>query len=113
MAKIVFRLPDLAEGLEDAEVAEWYIGEGDEVKLNQPLGEMQTAKATVEMPSPYAGRVVRLHAAPGELVKVGEPLVTFEVPDTASPGDAILVGRVPGEPAARRVRLRKPGSRLP
>jgi pyruvate dehydrogenase E2 component (dihydrolipoamide acetyltransferase) len=108
MSRVVFRLPDLAEGLEDAEVAGWFVAEGDEVALNQPLGEMQTAKATVEMPSPYAGRVVRLHASPGELVRVGEPLVTFDVPEAAAPGDAVLVGRVPGQPAARRVRLRKP-----
>ena len=108
MSQVVFRLPDLAEGLEDAEVAEWYVAEGDQVALNQPLGEMQTAKAAVEMPSPYAGRVVRLHASPGDLVRVGEPLVTFELPEAAAPGDAMLVGRVPGHPAPRRVRLRKP-----
>ena len=111
MGEVVFRLPDLAEGLEDAEVSQWYVAEGDSVALNQPLGEMQTAKAAVEMPSPYAGRVLKLHAAPGDLVRVGEPLVTFEVADGSAPGNSVLVGRVPGEPAGRRVRLRRPGER--
>ncbi len=104
MAEFVFRLPDLAEGLEDAEVVEWRVSEGDRVELNQLIGEVQTAKATVEIPSPRAGRVVRLHAQPGDLVRVGEPLVSFEVED--EPG---VVGRVPSEqPARRRVRLRPP-----
>ena len=105
MAEFVYRLPDLAEGLEDAEVVEWRVAEGDRVELNQLIGELQTSKATVEIPSPRSGRVVRLHARPGDLVLVGDPLVTFEVED--EPG---VVGRVPSEQAApRRVRLRRPG----
>ncbi len=103
MAEYVFRLPDLAEGLEDAEIVEWRVGEGDRVELNQLIGEVQTSKAAVEIPSPRAGVVVKLHAAPGDLVRVGEPLVTFEVAGD-EPG---VVGRVPAEGAtARRVRLR-------
>jgi Biotin-requiring enzyme len=106
VAEFVFRLPDLAEGLEDAEVVAWRVAEGDLVELNQLLGEMQTSKATVEIPSPCPGRVLRLHARPGDLVRVGEPLVTFDV---EGPG---VVGRVPGERARmRRVRLRPPGLR--
>jgi len=105
MAEFVFRLPDLAEGLEDAEVVEWWVAEGDQVELNQLLGEVQTSKATVEIPSPRSGGVLRLHAQPGDLVRVGEPLVTFEVDD--EPG---VVGRVPHDLGARRrVRLRRPG----
>ena len=101
MADYVFRLPDLAEGLEDAEIVEWRVKEGDRVELNQLLGEVQTSKAAVEMPSPRRGIVRKLHAAPGDLVRVGEPLVTFEVDD---PG---VVGRVPAEEAPpRRVHLR-------
>jgi pyruvate dehydrogenase E2 component (dihydrolipoamide acetyltransferase) len=107
VAELVFLLPDLAEGLEDAEVVEWRVAEGDRVALNQVLGDLQTAKATVEIPSPCAGQVLRLHAAPGDLVRVGEPLVTFAV-DEAGPG---VVGRVPADRArARRVRLRRPES---
>jgi pyruvate/2-oxoglutarate dehydrogenase complex dihydrolipoamide acyltransferase (E2) component len=101
MSEYVFRLPDLAEGLEDAEIVAWVVAEGDQVELNQPLGEVQTSKATVEIPSPRAGRVVKLHAGPGDLVRVGEPLVTFELGD--EPG---VVGRVPPERVERRVRLR-------
>ena len=102
MAEYVFRLPDLAEGLEDAEIVEWRVKEGERVELNQLLGEVQTSKATVEMPSPRRGLVRKLHAAPGDLVRVGEPLVTFEVEE--EPG---VVGRVPQEARpARRVRLR-------
>jgi len=79
------------------------VREGDRVQLNQLIGEVQTSKATVEMPSPRTGIVKKLHARPGELVRVGEPLVTFEVED-AGPG---VVGRVPAEERpARRVHLK-------
>jgi 2-oxoisovalerate dehydrogenase E2 component (dihydrolipoyl transacylase) len=74
-----FVLPDLGEGLEEAEVSRWLVNEGDRVTLNQPFAEIETAKATVEIPAPYAGRIVKLHAAVGDTVKVGAPLVTFEV----------------------------------
>jgi pyruvate dehydrogenase E2 component (dihydrolipoamide acetyltransferase) len=105
-SQFVFRLPDLAEGLNDAEVVEWRVAEGDRVELNQVIGEVVTSKATVEIPSPRTGTIVRLHAQPGDLVRVGEPLVTFELDDAATPG---VVGRVPRAPAARRrIRLRPP-----
>ena len=106
VAEYVFRLPDLAEGLEDAEVVEWRVAEGDRVVVDQLLGEVQTSKAAVEIPSPRRGTILKLHAQPGDLVRVGEPLVTFEVAED-EPG---VVGRVPAEGApARRVRLRLPG----
>lgn len=79
MAERTFALPDLGEGLEDAVVTSWLVAEGAEVELNQPIAEIETAKAVVEMPSPYAGRIVRLHAAAGDTVAVGAPLVTFDV----------------------------------
>ena len=75
----VFVLPDPGEGLEEAEILEWLVAEGDSVELNQPFVEVETAKAAVEIPSPYEGRIVTLHAAAGETVRVGSPLVTFEV----------------------------------
>lgn len=93
MAAREFLLPDLGEGLEEAQVVRWLVAEGEEVALNQPLAEVETAKATVEIPSPYAGRVVRLHAVSGETVKVGAPLVTFEVEGEGAPEEA------PAEPA--------------
>ncbi len=73
-----FVLPDLGEGLEEAEIVAWFVDEGDHVALNQPIAEIETAKATVEMPSPYAGVIRRLHAATGQTIRVGDPLVTFE-----------------------------------
>ena len=57
-----FRLPDLGEGLPDAEIVQWLVAEGDPVTLNQPIAEVETAKAIVELPSPFAGVVRRLHA---------------------------------------------------
>jgi pyruvate/2-oxoglutarate dehydrogenase complex dihydrolipoamide acyltransferase (E2) component len=85
MAERVFNLPDLGEGLEDAEIVEWKVSPDDVVELNQPLVEVNTAKALVEIPSPVAGRVSTLHGEPGGIVKVGEPLVTFEVEEGAPP----------------------------
>jgi pyruvate dehydrogenase E2 component (dihydrolipoamide acetyltransferase) len=79
MAERVFLLPDPGEGLTEAEVVEWLVAEGDTVELNQPIAEVETAKAVVEIPSPYAGVVTRLHAEAGAAVAVGEALITFEV----------------------------------
>jgi len=76
-----FLLPDLGEGLEDAEVVAWKVAEGDRVELNQVLVEVNTAKALVEIPSPWEGVVRTLHAADGDVVEVGKPLVTIDVAD--------------------------------
>jgi pyruvate/2-oxoglutarate dehydrogenase complex dihydrolipoamide acyltransferase (E2) component len=92
MAERVFNLPDLGEGLEDAEIVDWKVSEGDQVELNQPLVEVNTAKALVEIPSPFAGRVTALHGEAGAVVEVGKPLVTFEVEAGAPPsaeGEAV------------------------
>lgn len=82
----VFPLPDLGEGLTESEVLSWHVKEGDEVTLNQILGEVETAKAVVELPSPFSGVIEALHAAPGEVVQVGRPLITFEVEGEAPVG---------------------------
>jgi 2-oxoisovalerate dehydrogenase E2 component (dihydrolipoyl transacylase) len=79
MAERVFTLPDLGEGLEEAIVSAWLVAEGDTVSLNQPFVEIETAKATVEVPAPFAGRVARLHVGAGQTLAVGAPLATFEV----------------------------------
>ena len=78
-----FLLPDLGEGLEDAEVQAWRVAEGDRVELNQTLVEVNTAKALVEIPAPWAGVVQRLHAEEGDVVKVGHPLVSIGVEEAA------------------------------
>lgn len=74
-----FRLPDLGEGLTEAEVIQWLVAPGDAVALNQTLAEVETAKAVVELPSPYEGVVSTLHAEAGETVAVGSPLIAFDV----------------------------------
>ncbi|HZU94046.1 MAG TPA: biotin/lipoyl-containing protein, partial [Microbacterium sp.] len=74
-----FRLPDLGEGLTEAEVVQWLVAPGDTVTLNQTLAEVETAKAIVELPSPYEGTVSSLHADAGQVVAVGAPLIAFDV----------------------------------
>jgi pyruvate dehydrogenase E2 component (dihydrolipoamide acetyltransferase) len=79
-----FRLPDLGEGLTESDIVTWHVKAGDRVELNQVIAEVETAKALVEIPSPFAGVVQALHAEEGQTVEVGQPLVTFEVPDDAA-----------------------------
>ncbi len=78
-----FLLPDLGEGLEEAEVTAWYVGVGDHVAVDQIVAEVETAKAAVEVPIPFAGTVTALHAEPGTTVPVGAPLISVA---TAAPG---------------------------
>lgn len=78
-----FMLPDLGEGLEEAQLTRWLVQVGDEVALNQHLCEVETAKALVEIPSPWAGVVQALHAQPGETVLVGKPLISIAQGDHA------------------------------
>jgi pyruvate dehydrogenase E2 component (dihydrolipoamide acetyltransferase) len=92
MTDRVFNLPDLGEGLEEAEIVDWKVSEGDRVELNQPLVEVNTAKAVVEIPSPFAGRIVSLHGAAGDVVKVGLPLVTIDVESVAAVAEAPPAG---------------------
>jgi 2-oxoisovalerate dehydrogenase E2 component (dihydrolipoyl transacylase) len=72
-----FILPDLGEGLEEAEIVTWHVNEGDHVVVDQPLVSVETDKAVVEVPSPWSGRIARLFGGKGDLVKVGAPLVEF------------------------------------
>ncbi|MGI5520718.1 dihydrolipoamide acetyltransferase family protein [Micromonospora sp. CA-259024] len=73
----VFLLPDLGEGLSEAEIVEWRVAVGDVVTVDQTVVEVETAKAVVDVPCPYAGRVVTLHGAAGEVRPVGQPLITI------------------------------------
>jgi len=82
-----FNLPDLGEGLKEAEIVTWHVAEGDHVVIDQPLVSVETEKAVVEIPSPQSGRIAQLLAKPGEHVEVGAPLLTFEKglhPDTGT-----------------------------
>jgi 2-oxoisovalerate dehydrogenase E2 component (dihydrolipoyl transacylase) len=72
-----FTLPDLGEGLDEAEIVTWYVSEGDRVVIDQPLVAVETDKAVVEIPSPSSGRIAHLFGAKGDIVKVGMPLVEF------------------------------------
>lgn len=85
MALRQFKLPDLGEGLTEGEILKWLVHPGDTVHLNQPIVEVETAKAAVEVPSPYAGVVAELHYGEGALVDVGAPIITV---DTDPSGDA-------------------------
>lgn len=88
MATKQFLLPDLGEGLTEGEVVSWLVEPGDEIEVDQPVAEVSTAKAVVEVPSPWAGTVTALHAEPGEEVEVGRPLVSIDVSDAAPAGPA-------------------------
>lgn len=103
----VFRLPDLGEGLTESEIVAWRVSPGDTVELNQLIADVETAKAVVELPSPFAGVVTQLHQQPGTVVHVGEPIVSFEVagaepaePAGGTPGQADAAA--PAEPAEER-----------
>lgn len=74
-----FTLPDLGEGLEEAEILTWLVAVGDHLALNQPVCEVETAKAVVEVPSPFAGRVVERIGSPGEVLEVGSVLLRIDV----------------------------------
>ncbi|HET7371663.1 MAG TPA: dihydrolipoamide acetyltransferase family protein [Gammaproteobacteria bacterium] len=74
----IFKLPDLGEGLQEAEIVEWLVATGDEVKTDQPVVSVETAKAIVEIPAPYDGRIARLYGKPGDIVHLDQPLIGFE-----------------------------------
>jgi 2-oxoisovalerate dehydrogenase E2 component (dihydrolipoyl transacylase) len=87
-----FHLPDLGEGLQEAEIVSWHVGPGDQVVADQPLVSVETDKAVVEVPSPRAGRIGELFGAEGDIVKVGAPLVAFE--DAAAADTGTVVGEI-------------------
>ena len=93
-----FLLPDLGEGLEEAEVVAWRVAEGETVELNQPLVEVNTEKALVEIPSPHAGRIAKLHAGEGDVVAVGATLVTFELEEVSSSSETAEAAEPVAEP---------------
>ena len=96
-----FRLPDLGEGLEEAEVISWRVRVGEYVEVDQIVADVETAKAVVEVPVPFAGRVSALHAEPGTVVAVGAPLISVAAearhprePDAGAAGGSgsVLIG---------------------
>ncbi|MBP0588655.1 2-oxo acid dehydrogenase subunit E2 [Paraburkholderia sp. LEh10] len=87
----IFKLPDLGEGLQEAEIVEWHVKPGDEIRADQPLLSVETAKAIVDIPSPQTGRVAKLFGNVGDIVHLGAPLVAFE-----GAGDEADAGTVVG-----------------
>ena len=85
---VTFNLPDLGEGLPEAEIVTWHVGEGQRVEVDQPLLSVETAKAVVDVPSPYSGTIVRLHAKAGDTVQTGKPLVEFDLPAASNSAHA-------------------------
>ena len=108
-----FKLPDLGEGLEEAEIVSWLVKEGDEVELNQPIVEVETEKALVQIPSPYAGVVDKFHGDVGDRVKVGATLVSIKTeagaPEAGKRRQEVLVGYGVDEEGGRRRRRKKLG----
>ncbi len=101
-----FRLPDLGEGLTESEIVAWKVAVGDTVTLNQIIAEVETAKAVVELPSPFAGVVAALHEQPGTVVEVGKPIVSFEVEgDDGGPAGGSGAGGAADAPAKREPNL--------
>lgn len=80
----IFHLPDLGEGLAEAEIRVWYVKEGDIVQVDQPLLSVETAKAVVDVPSPYAGRIIKCHGKAREIIPTHAPLVEFAGVDKGS-----------------------------
>jgi 2-oxoisovalerate dehydrogenase E2 component (dihydrolipoyl transacylase) len=108
-----FRLPDLGEGLAEAEIVAWHVKVGDQVRVDQPMVSLETAKAVVEVPAPFSGVVTALRGAPGDIVPTGAPLIEFDsgtvvgrMPATSEEEfvESVTVGgtRSPGAPARGR-----------
>ncbi|MHA6622143.1 dihydrolipoamide acetyltransferase family protein [Pseudonocardia sp. DLS-67] len=113
MNDTVFALPDLGEGLTEAELVQWLVRPGDAVAVDAPVAEVETAKATVEVPSPFAGIVAELHGAVGSTIAVGAPLITVTPLEEERSGSGnVLVGYGTGEPPGRR-RHRPPAAERP
>jgi pyruvate dehydrogenase E2 component (dihydrolipoamide acetyltransferase) len=102
-----FRLPDLGEGLTEAEIVAWHVSVGDHVITDQPLVSVETDKAVVEIPSPHSGTVAKLHGAPGDIVETGAALVEI---DTGAAKDR---GAVVGELEAAKPSAPKPTAKAP
>lgn len=98
----IFRLPDVGEGLQEAEIVAWHVAVGDHVVTDQPLVAIETDKAVVEIPSPTSGHVSSLHGEPGDIVAVGDPIVGFA--DGQAEDRGAIVGDLPvaaAEPSAK------------
>jgi len=111
-----FRLPDVGEGLTEADIVSWHVKPGDTIEDGQVIVEIETAKAVVELPSPYAGTVTGLLVSEGQTVDVGTPIITVDVPGTGeapgpaavAPASAPAAAEQPGQPAEQPVAEEQP-----
>src|SRR5581483_8780799 len=94
-----FKLPDLGEGLTEGDILKWTVAVGDVVDVNDTIAEVETVKAAVELPSPWAGVVTALHAGEGETVPVGTPIISIDTGGEAAPSTA-AEDLVPATPAS-------------
>jgi 2-oxoisovalerate dehydrogenase E2 component (dihydrolipoyl transacylase) len=99
----IFLLPDLGEGLTEAELVNWLVAVGDEIRVDQPIAEVETAKSMVEVPSPYAGTVAVLHGEPGQTLDVGKPLISV------TPAGAAAAAAAPAAEALAEAPVAEPG----
>ncbi|MGK3707970.1 dihydrolipoamide acetyltransferase family protein [Arthrobacter sp. IK3] len=105
MSVRTFLLPDLGEGLTDAELVNWLVAEGDTIAVDQPVAEVETAKSLVEVPSPFAGVVETLHGAAGESIDVGKPLISVRTTaDAPAPGETAPAAPADPDPAGEAYR---------
>ncbi|MGC4252395.1 MAG: dihydrolipoamide acetyltransferase family protein [Sphingobium sp.] len=113
MALFTFKLPDIGEGISEAEIVGWHVKVGDRVEEDQPIADMMTDKATVEMESPVAGVVMRLAGEPGDQVAIGSVLVEIEtdgggevvpVSQSAPPSEEVIAAETPGEAVIEEAR---------
>jgi 2-oxoisovalerate dehydrogenase E2 component (dihydrolipoyl transacylase) len=106
-----FKLPDVGEGLTEGEILQWLVAVGDTVTVNQPLCEVETAKAAVELPSPYAGTVTELLFEAGAMVDVGSPIITIDISGGSVPPSAPAPPADDADPAAGLIGGPAPGGR--
>ena len=105
-----FRLPDVGEGLTEADIVSWHVKPGDTVTINQIIVDIETAKAVVELPSPYAGTVSALLVDEGQTVDVGTPIIAVDVPsaDGAEPEPVQPAGAQPQDPPPDTAKVTPP-----
>lgn len=114
MGRYVFKLPDVGEGTAEAEIVAWHVAAGEDVAEDAPLVDVMTDKATVEMTSPVAGRVLEIHGAPGDMAPVGSVIVVLEVEgagnalESEPPRPAAAAAAAPPPPPASAAPLQKP-----
>lgn len=108
----IFNLPDLGEGLPDAEIVEWHVKVGDQVEVDQPMVSMETAKAVVDVPVPTAGTVVKLYGEPGDVIDTGSPLIEFSESGAVAPEPQQTTEQQPSQQPTQQPEQQQSASQL-